>query len=227
MKITLSELKQIIRQEVKRARRLNENAEINEKVKEILSNTDSEYLETTLKTRNPGSNIQAGSVFKEKQTINSLKDATWSVSDDKGINTPAIGYKANIPGILGMADINKLKDDALVKFQIGHGGKDQFLEPIANFDKSLRQNVEFTTLIAGPDRNNPEKLVVWTFFPGGSLPPYTYTKENFMEAFPGNIEMIVSVKEIKKKLPDIKYIKYTDQRINENSLRRRNPRRFY
>jgi len=164
-------------------------------VAQIIDNTDPAYLQKTLDTRNPGGGIQAGSVFQSPQTAESLKSADWSPLQSSAINPPAIAFTALIPGVLGITPIDALPSDTPVRFQLSHGGSGGksgvAMEVVAQFDSSLSQ-VDNTTLIAGPSRDDPSKFVVWTFHPGDPSPMgKEITQSTALEQFPdgrGTIE---------------------------------------
>jgi hypothetical protein len=166
MRITESQIRRIIREEI-------ESEERNNIVSEIIDNTDPQYVEKTLSTRNPTGALQAGSVFDETQTAESLKSANWMPLNSPAIKSPAIAFTANIPGKLGIVPIERISDDTPVKFQLSHGGtggkSGKAIEVVSNFDANLAR-VNTTTLIAGPDQTDPNKYVMWTFHPGDPSP---------------------------------------------------------
>jgi len=147
---------------------LNEGS-VSGEVAEIFDRSDRAYLEKTLKTRNPGSSMQAGSVFLEPQDVESLKAADWEPLKNKNVNPPAVAFTAPIPGMLGYVPIENLPDDLPVRFQLSHGGaggkSGDAAEVVAAFNDSFA-GVENTTLICGPDAKQKGALVVWTFHPG-------------------------------------------------------------
>ena len=115
MRITESLLRRIIREEI-------ESAEGAQSPAQIFDNTDPAYIEKTLATRNPGGAIQAGSVFIEPQTFESLRGAPWQPLSSSAIKPPAIAFTAPIRGILGIVPADKLAPATPVKFQLSHGG---------------------------------------------------------------------------------------------------------
>jgi hypothetical protein len=136
-------------------------------------NTDIEYMESSLQQRNPGPK-SAGSTFSSLVTFDDLKFADWQPSKDPAIKSPALGYTAAIPGLLGIAKLDTLSLNKKVVLQPAHKGKAKIKEgPDAgkvpaecatNLSDSDRQSVDFTTLIIGPNKEG--KHVVYTFFPG-------------------------------------------------------------
>jgi len=138
----------------------------NQEVEEIFNRSDKAYLEKTLRTRNPGSSIQAGSVFEDEQTVDSLMNAKWVPLANENIKPPAVAFTAQIPGKLGYVPIENLADNLPVRFQLSHGGaggkSGDAAEVVAVFNDSVAR-VENTTLICGPGEGG---LVVWTFHPG-------------------------------------------------------------
>lgn len=144
-------------------------------IQQAFDNTDSSYMETSLKQRNPGPG-SAGSTFDHYTTFEDLKFADWQPTDDPAITPPGEGYTCNFGGLLGITRLETLPQDMKVVFQPAHGGKARIrsgefegqcpAECAAVLTDDQRMRVDFTTLIIGPDRADPNKKVVWTFFPG-------------------------------------------------------------
>lgn len=133
-------------------------------VVDAIDNTDPEYIKKSLEQRNPSSQ-SAGSTFLTSVSIDDLKTADWKPYNHPNIKSPAIAYKADIPGKLGIAELKLLPSDLRVKFQPAHKGAAEGVEVVAEIpQRSLV--VDHTTLILGPSKDDPNKLVVWTFFPG-------------------------------------------------------------
>ena len=159
-------------------RYLNENMNL---IAQAFENTDPEYLTRSIKQRTPGPE-SAGSTFSQPTSIEDLIRAPWKEYNHPAISPPAIGFKAAIPGVLGIADILDSTVPDEVMFQPAHGGKAMTKEPnpdtgqlevlaevVANIPENARE-VQHTTLLIGPSREDPEKLQVWTFFPGDPIP---------------------------------------------------------
>lgn len=160
---------------------LNEEQDVASMVASAFQNTDPEYLERSIKQRTPGPEA-AGSTFSGPVSIQDLIQADWKPYKHPAISSPAVGFKAPIPGTLGIADINDISVPNDVMFQPAHGGKAMTKEPnpqtgetevlaeaVANIPAAARK-VEHTTLLLGPSREDPNKLQVWTFFPGDPTP---------------------------------------------------------
>lgn len=160
-------------------------SDASDKVKAIFNNSDQAYIEKTLQTRNPGSSIQAGSVFSSAQTLESLLSADWEEYFHPNINSPAVAFKANIPGKLGVIELKTLPLDMPVKFQASHAGAvGDLAEVVADYNESML-DVEHTTLIAGPGGKDPNELTVWTFFPGDPTPkPEQIPLSTLIEKYP-------------------------------------------
>jgi hypothetical protein len=140
-------------------------------VRNAIANTSAEYLAKTLLTRNPGPESE-GSTFLDPQSVESLATAEWSDANDSAISAPAVGYVSNIPGLLGIVELSKLNPQAPCEMVQGHKKGIPFVSPVVS-PASLPQEmkvVNFTTLLCGPGDNG---LIVWTFFPGGAIPPST------------------------------------------------------
>ena len=151
---------------------------MNNDVVAAFQNTDPNYLEASLKQRTPGP-ASAGSTFLSAITTEELVNANWTPYNHPDIMSPAIGFKADIPGTLGIAPITSIPAGQPVRFQPGHGGKALvrdgpkagmvLAEVVAEIPAGARQ-VGHTTLILGPSRDDPSKLTLWTFFPGDPTP---------------------------------------------------------
>ena len=171
--------------------------------KQAFENSDKEYLEKSIGQRNPGPN-SAGSVFASPMSLDELKNANWTPYDHPNINSPAIAYKAAIPGFLCIAEIKDLPPQQPVRFQPAHAGKatvrDEsspkygmvLAEVVATIPEANRQ-VKHTTLILGPSREDPKKFIVWTFFPGDPTPRLPdITMQDVKEKLKTNQDMIKS-----------------------------------
>mgnify|MGYP001257082858 CR=1 FL=1 len=155
-------------------------------------NTDPGYLEASVNQRNPGP-AAAGSTFLSSITVDELIGAQWVPYAHPDIMSPAIGYKANIPGTLGIANIASIPPGQPVKFQPAHGGKavvregpkaGMVLAEVVTPIPQGEREVEHTTLILGPSREDPSKMTMWTFFPGDPTPKFPdITIEDIREKF--------------------------------------------
>lgn len=145
-------------------------------IQQAFDNTDSSYMEASLKQRNPGPG-SAGSTFFETTTFEDLKFADWQPANDDAISAPAEGFTTNqFGGLLGITRLENLPQDMTVVLQPAHGGKAKIrdgeyagqnpAECAAILTDDQRMAVDFTTLIIGPDKVDPAKKVIWTFFPG-------------------------------------------------------------
>jgi len=170
MKLLLENWRRYLKEEVEVAPLLS--------LEEIWNNTSDEHLKTSFGQRSPGG---AGSTFEEGTTLESLKEAAWEPYTHEFIREPASGYRANnIGGVLGMLPSDEFPDDKEVTFQAAHMGKAQkdgktIYEVVTTFDGG-RPLVNHATLLVGPKwraahAKDPNKPVVWTFFPGDATPP--------------------------------------------------------
>ena len=148
----------------------------NPTIEQAFDNTDSDYMASSLKQRNPGPD-SAGSTFDSYTTFDDLKTANWTKVNDPAIQAPGVGYTTKqFGGLLGITKLNTLPQDMKVVLQPAHGGKAKIgsgeyegqnpAECAAVLSDNQRMSVDYTTLIIGPDRSDPDKTVVWTFFPG-------------------------------------------------------------
>ena len=145
-------------------------------IQQAFDNTDNNYMVASLRQRNPGPD-SAGSTFFDTTTFEDLKFADWQPANDDAITAPAEGYTTSqFGGLLGITRLETLPQDMTVVLQPAHGGKAKIrdgeyagqnpAECAAVLTEDQRMAVDFTTLIIGPDKVDPAKKVVWTFFPG-------------------------------------------------------------
>ena len=174
---------------------------MNNDVVTAFQNTDPSYLEASLKQRTPGPGA-AGSTFLSAITAEELANANWTPYNHPDIMSPAIGFKADIPGMLGVAPISSIPPTQPVRFQPGHGGKAVvrdgpkagmvLAEVVTQIPPGARE-VGHTTLILGPSRDDPSKLTLWTFFPGDPTPKLPdITLEDVKAQFGTNEDTIVA-----------------------------------
>jgi hypothetical protein len=168
---------------------------------EAFQNTDPAYLEASVKQRNPGPGA-AGSTFLTPISVQDLVSANWAPYNHPNIMAPAVGWRAEIPGILGIAEITSIPPTQPVKFQPAHGGKAlvrdgpkaglQLAEVVTQIPVDNRQ-VGHTTLIVGPAKDDPTSLMVWTFFPGDPTPKFPdITMEDVRQRFGSDQETVVA-----------------------------------
>ena len=188
-------------------------------VAQAIDNTDPAYLARTLEMRNPSGTMKAGSTFKQPQTPESLKSANWKPLNHPNISSPKIGFTGDIPGTLGVISIDELPDQMPVRFQLIHAGtggdSGKGMEVAAAFNPS-DADVSETTIILVPDRNDPKKHVVVTFFPGDPTPPFSedITIDMVKEKFPDMIGTVADAKEL-----GFKFVKRIEK-LTENNLKR-------
>ena len=124
-------------------------------------------VEKVLATRNPDSPSALGSVFTDSQTIESLTNANWELYNHPDVQAPAVAFKANIPGSVGVVEISKLNPSQELILSDGH--ETGYLAPSV---RGISREVEsqHTTLLLGPiDDQGTEG--VWTMFPGDPIMP--------------------------------------------------------
>jgi len=169
--------------------------------RDAFQNTDPDYLKKSVEQRNPGP-AAAGSIFLQQTSVEDLMSAAWSPYNHPDIQRPAIGFKAPIPGILGIAKAKTLPLDQLVRFQPAHGGKvtvkdekspkfGQQLAEVVTPIPGTNRKVAHTTLILGPSKEDPNKLTMWTFFPGDPTPKFPdITMDDIRKKFNSDEETI-------------------------------------
>jgi len=147
--------------------------------------SDPAYVQKTLDQRNPGPKA-VGSVFDEPQTAESLAAAEWVVSDDPGVVAPAVGFRAPIPGTVGLVELAKLDPSTACVVKPTHGGAAAFVAAFVKRDAVPAETVKvgYTTLMVGPkDKDNGDLTeVLWTFHPGAAVRPSTMAPSAETEA---------------------------------------------
>ncbi len=133
------------------------------------------YWADCLAQRAGTSPTRLGSIYpdltvEELNTV--LEKLEWSPYLHDAISSPAIGYRAEFGGEVGVERIDALPAGTTLVLDDGKGtGK---LTPIA---RGLpRAPVGFTTMLLGPSSNGD--LMVWTFFPGDPIRESTLTADN-------------------------------------------------
>ena len=152
-------------------------------VVEAWNNTSEEHLKKSFSQRAPGG---AGSTFDSGTSLESLKNAKWQKHPDPDgyIREPAKGFITNdIGGVLGMLPATSLPEQQQVRFQPAHMGQvksdtgETAYEAVSVFEGG-RPVMNKTTILIGPKwysghAKDPEKPVIWTFYPGDPTPPPT------------------------------------------------------
>lgn len=137
------------------------------------SASDQAYLVRTLETRNPGQ-AALGSRFLNELTLDQVRDAGWGSYSHPDIQAPAQGFRAPIPGRLGIVRLAALDASQEVSLLDGHVSND--CPAGSGFVHAVVKGVEgpavkHTTLLLGPASKEDQTLVVWTFFPGDPIMP--------------------------------------------------------
>lgn len=181
MKLTNKTLKKFILEFLEE----QSSEESKKETQEAFENTSEEYLSKSIQQRNPGQQ-SAGSTFKEPQTPDSLKNADWKPlsHNPEAIKDPAKGFEAPIAGFLGALDIKEVPDELDAVIQPAHAGKGihrqtgKLMAELAAVLPDGQPSTDFTTLIIGPTREDPEKNQIYTFHPG---PPFASGEPIFMQ----------------------------------------------
>jgi hypothetical protein len=153
-------------------------------VRAAIYNSTVGSLMRTLETRNPGPK-NMGSVFTIEKDIHDLLMALWEEYKHPAVEAPAQAFKASIGGYV------KVQTMAWAKLWFGLYGKmalidshkdpknpagSGFVEACIEIDPKDKDvllpamYVDHTTILIGPG-DQPEKQVVWTFFPGDPIQP--------------------------------------------------------
>tara|TARA_Y100000287_G_C14218877_1_gene355084 strand:+ start:928 stop:1617 length:690 start_codon:yes stop_codon:yes gene_type:complete len=129
------------------------------------------HLKTTFVDRNPGGDSE-GSVFKEKQTLESLMKAEWLDYSHPNIAPPATGaFITQIPGTLGLIELASLDPATPISMEPGSKGNKPYVTVLVEKEDAPVEatEVEHTILIVGPFQDKEE--IVYTFHPGDPIRP--------------------------------------------------------
>lgn len=152
---------------------------MNERIKNALM-SDVEYAEKCLAQRQPGEG-GAGSRFLAETTLAMLCAADWQPYEHPEIEGPAVGFRAEIPGRLGIVRLDSLEPDRLVV--LCDPKETGFVE--ACVEGELGPEVPFTVLLLGPSLEG-DKEVIWTFFPGEPIQPSRVETSDFPDGTPAS-----------------------------------------
>lgn len=134
---------------------------------EIIGNTPANYLMKVLASRNPGPDAR-GSQFAEEISPVDLAKAQWEPYPHPAIEAPAQGFKAKIPGYVGVIAIAPMQHDA--ELVVVKAFKEDLVEVVVR-QVEFGPYCAYSTALVGPSREEPEKLVLWTVFPGDPIAP--------------------------------------------------------
>lgn len=130
-----------------------------------------EYFNACLAQRNPGP-AALGSVFLTRQDRASLLAADWQPYEHPDVSAPAVAFRADIPGTVGVVRLADLPPDTPVRLADPKGTG--FVEATALLPEGPRAT--FTTLLLGPARDGSGETL-WTLFPGEPVRPSTLPAE--------------------------------------------------
>lgn len=111
--------------------------------------------------------------------VSALLGAEWEAYPHASIKAPAQGFRAQIPGKLGIVELSKLPANARVTLLDPKGGeafwdgKQKVDAVVSAFAYGLEApDTDHTTMILGPESQEPgSPLTVWTFHPGSPVAP--------------------------------------------------------
>lgn len=150
---------------------VNESAENHtDRVRRAIENTPDDYLRNQLSMRSASSPQNAGSVYDNspEEIKNSLLQQNWGRHDHPAIASPAVGFKADMPGRLGIVPLASLPGDHHIDLEDPKNtGK---VSAVASNIPVERTRVGHTTMIVGP-RQDGKGEQVWTFHPGDPIKP--------------------------------------------------------
>ena len=125
------------------------------------------YWHDTLDQRAGLSGKAQGSVYPgiSSDDLEALvKGAKWVEYSHKDILPVAQGFRANIPGQMGIVSISEIPTGTELRLDDQKGTGKLSLVAVG----VERKSVDFSVLLLGP---NGDDIVVWTFFPGEPIQP--------------------------------------------------------
>jgi hypothetical protein len=131
------------------------------------------HFNGAFRTRNPSAESE-GSTFLEAQSPESLMEADWEPYNHPDVKSPAVAFRADIPGYFGIIELKDIDPETPVKIVKAHkGAENPDGSPIEAACIVLASDVsrprsDFTTILLGP---GGDKEIVWTFFPGPPIAP--------------------------------------------------------
>lgn len=160
---------------------------MNERVERAIIATPKDYLERTLASRAGSSPDRAGSYYVDAtpdEVLEAIYSADWRPYQHPSIQAPAVGFRAEIPGMLGVVHVAHLPAGAELR-----------LAPIPKLPEKLELQVvtesdgipvRHSVMLLGPHEGME---VVWTFHPGDPTPPSQYSN------FPGLAGAVITPEE--------------------------------
>lgn len=134
-----------------------------------LHGVDKSYLKSTLGQRLPSDDNAAGSVYPQfsskKDLYKALLGAKWEPYDHPAIGGPAKGFKANLPGTVGIVDIDEVPEDVALYLD---DRKNTGQVSLVGLGLQRGKDVEHSTIILGPEG---DKEIMWTVHPGDPVRP--------------------------------------------------------
>jgi len=143
---------------------------MNEIVRKAIMNTPAKYFQQTLDQRNPGPD-SCGSTFLKPQDMHSLMEADWIPYGHPDIKSPAKGFRAPIPGFLGVVPVEKTTGILIVTTSSKDTGFIELQELVMPGADHQRIMVDYSTAIIGPGDHGEE--ILYTVFPGQPIAPST------------------------------------------------------
>lgn len=149
---------------------------MNDRIRAALLCTPNTYLASCLSQRAGTSPERLGSFYPDlspPEVFEALQAASWEAYDHPEVRSPAVAFKAAMPGVFGMVRLDALPHDTQLRLVDPKGTGLCDATVVGGVDVALLA-VEHTTMLLGPGDNGE---VVWTFFPGDPIWPSTVTAE--------------------------------------------------
>lgn len=140
------------------------------RTKEVIA----DYFTNTLKSRLAGGSGSRYPQFADADALEAaLLNAKWTPFTHPAIESGCTGVMSDIPGEMGMIELDKLNDEDEVKL-VDHKNTGMVSAEVSA-DEYVP--VDFTVMITGEHEG---ETVVFTFHPGNPVQPSTVTSEHFM-----------------------------------------------
>jgi len=145
---------------------------------DMLKEVDPSYYNNMFNQRLHGSPNAAGSTYEGyaniEELISMLKNVQWESYNHPSVRPPAVSFKANLPGRLGLVEIDNLPDN--VSLFLDDRKRAGTISLVAKVNSSIVKTLaktDFTVIMLGPADKDDPREIVWTFHPGDPVRPNT------------------------------------------------------
>jgi hypothetical protein len=155
-------------------------------VREYINNTDPVYWMGICASRAGRESECVGSYFQSfrAELVDRLvRGLEWEVYNHSAVKGNAQAFIATcVPGWMNVVHISSVPPDATLVLE---DPKNTGTVEVTWEQDKRGVPVDFVVLLAGPDRQNPSKTIVWTFFPGDPVTPSTIKR--VIEVYSGDL----------------------------------------